>query len=102
MIAAVIAVDFRCATKFCHHDHQSALQHSLLVQVIEQGGERSVKFPQLFQMEVEVLGVRVIPVMGDLDARRPLFQQVAGEDAVAGKEVLAVPFQVAGLCLTVK
>ena len=70
MIPSVPLIDLRCAAELGHHDHQCALEHSGIVQVVQQHAECAIKLAELFQVEIEVLGVRIVAVVGDLHAGR--------------------------------
>ena len=60
MIAAIVAIDRRRPAELGHDDDQCACQHAALVQIVEQGGEGPIELAELFDVEVEILVMRVV------------------------------------------
>ena len=63
-------------------------------QVFDQAGERPVELADLLEVEVEVLVVRVVVGVRDLDEADALVEQPAGEQAVPAEVVPAVAVEV--------
>ena len=90
VVAAVVAVDLRRPAELRHDDHQRAVQHAALGQVVEQRGEGAVELAELLDVEVEVLVVRVVVGVRHLDEGDAVLQQPAGQQAVPAEVVRAV------------
>ena len=90
MVAAVVQVDVRRAAELGEHDDQRAVEHAAGGQVVHEAGERAIELAELLDVEIEVLVVRVVVRVRHLHERDALFQQPAGEQAVAAEVVLAV------------
>ena len=71
-------------------------EHAPIGQVGHQRRERLVEFAELLDVEVEVLVVRVVVRVRDLNERRPFLEQPAGQQAVAAEVVLAVTVVILG------
>ena len=94
MVSTVTHVDLGGASEFRVNHDQRTLEHSRLLKIVEQHAERLVEFAELLQVEVEVLGVRVVPVVGDLDDSSSVFEQCASQKAIASKRMPPVTVEV--------
>ena len=82
VVAPGVAVDLRRASELAHGYHQSAVEHSPLMQVFEQGGVSQIEFRQeRFLKGVEVIAVRIPiePAFGHGHKTHSGFDQPASE-----------------------
>ena len=90
MIAPQIAVDRWGSPKLGHDHHQRAVQEAALGQVVKERGERAIKLAELLDVEIEILVVRIVIGMRDLDERHARFEKSASKKAMPAEIVSAV------------
>src|SRR5260221_34857 len=87
-------IDFRRAAEFAHHDQQRMRQQAAFGKVGNESGEWPIEFAELFEMEIEVLGMRVVIRMRDFHERYAVFDELAGHQALATEIVTSIPLVV--------
>jgi len=91
VIAAVDHIDLGRPAKLGHDDVERVLQQPPCGHVFDQGGKRDVEIADLLEVEVEVLVVRVVVRMADLNERGASLKEPSGQEAMATEVVGAVP-----------
>src|SRR5262245_58564728 len=90
MIPARRAVDEWRAAEVAHPDDERVRQHSAVLEVREQSGERRIDRPVERLDHFEVILVRVPPLEGHLDERHTALQETPGEHAALAEAVSAI------------
>ena len=71
------------------------IEHSAVVEVVDQRGKRFVKFAELLEVEIEIFHVRIVIVVSDFDTSDTLFDQTTRHEAVPSKIVSPVALLIA-------
>ena len=60
MVATKALINPRCTSKFTENDNQRTFQHPTICDVLNKRTKGTVKFTQLFEVEIEILIMSIV------------------------------------------